>query len=62
MTDSRTPSGRPARSGRHLGLAPKVIGSLTIVVAAIAAVSAWIDLRHQEVLLLDEMVRGSDLV
>jgi len=60
MSDPQTPSSRPDRTGRRVGLAPKVIASLTIVVAAIAAVSAWIDLRNQETLLLDEMVRGAD--
>lgn len=60
MSDPQTPSSRPDRTGRRVGLAPKVIASLTIVVAAIAAVSAWIDLRNQEKLLLDEMVRGAD--
>jgi two-component system NtrC family sensor kinase len=58
MVDPASPD--PERPARRVGLAPKVIGSLTIVIAVIAAVSAWIDLRNQENLLLEEMVRGAD--
>ncbi len=54
------PSAETSRPSRRLGLAPKVIASLTIVVAGIASVSAWIDLRNQESLLLEEMVRSAD--
>lgn len=53
-------SREPERSTRRVGIAPKVIGSLTVVIAVIAAVSAWIDVRNQENLLLGEMVRGAD--
>lgn len=49
-----------ARRWRRLGLAPKVILSLTIIVAVVSTVSAFVALRNQEALLLREMIRGVD--
>lgn len=50
----------PARWWRRLGLAPRVILSLTLIVAIVSTVSAFVVLRNQEALLLREMVRGAD--
>jgi two-component system NtrC family sensor kinase len=59
--DPQPPSdGFLARRWRRLGLAPKVILSLTIIVALVSTVSAYIALRNQEALLLREMIRGVD--
>ncbi len=60
MSDPQLVPHDHSRPTRRLGLAPKVIGSLTVVIACIASVSAWIDLRNQEKVLLEEMVRGAD--
>jgi len=49
-----------ARRWRRLGLAPKVILSLTLIVAFVSTVSAYVALRNQEALLLREMIRGVD--
>jgi two-component system NtrC family sensor kinase len=45
---------------RRLGLAPKVILSLTLIVTVVSTVSAYVALRNQEELLLREMIRGVD--
>ncbi len=45
---------------RRLGLAPRLIVSLTIIVTLVSGISAVLVMRNQESLLLREMVRGAD--